>query len=592
MKKDLYDVGQAPPLGEVPAKMHAWLIRPERFGEPRKAFQKEVVDVPEVGDDEVLVYVMAAGVNYNNVWAGLGVPIDVIGARNKAGEPEKFHIGGSDASGIVYKVGKRVRNLKVGDEVVVHCGQWKQDCPTVEAGGDPMYAPSFRIWGYETNWGSFAQFAKVQDHQCLPKPKHLTWEESAAYMLVGATAERMLMGWKEHALRKDDVVLVWGGAGGLGSMAIQIARARGAVPVAVVSSDDKFEYCMSLGAKGCINRKKFDHWGMLPHWKDNVGYAQWLKGVRSFGKAIWDVLGEKKNPRVVFEHPGEYTIPTSIFVCDTGGTVVICAGTTGYNATVDLRYLWMRQKRLQGSHFANDEQSKSFNDLVIEGKVDPCLSRTFRYEDLPESHQLMYENKHPHGNMAVLVGATELGTGVTASLPSVPSVGRAFAVAEPEEMYARPRPEPEADGLVADDRPVRELMHEGVVTCELEATVDQIAALLLDRKIHAVVVVDGLRNAVGVVSQTDLVLARQGRDPGTFRSMRARDIMTSDLVACEPGTSVTEAVTMMTKRRIHRLVVLDLTGGRQEPVGVVSMTDIVRSMMGGGSDGAPYEDPA
>ncbi len=592
MKKDLYDVGQAPPLGEVPTKMHAWLIRPERFGEPRKAFQQEVVDVPDVADDEVLVYVMAAGVNYNNVWAGLGVPIDVIGTRNKAGEPERFHIGGSDASGIVYKVGKKVRSVKVGDEVVLHCGQWKQDCPTVEAGGDPMYSPTFRIWGYETNWGSFAQFAKVQDHQCLPKPKHLTWEESAAYMLVGATAERMLMGWEEHALRKDDVVLVWGGAGGLGSMAIQIARARGAVPVAVVSSDDKFDYCMSLGAKGCINRKKFDHWGMLPHWKDNVGYAQWLKGVRSFGKAIWDVLGEKKNPRVVFEHPGEYTIPTSIFVCDTGGTVAICAGTTGYNATVDLRYLWMRQKRLQGSHFANDEQSKSLNDLVIEGKVDPCLSRTFRYEDLPESHQLMHENKHPHGNMSILVGATELGTGVTASLPSVPSVGRTFPVAEPEEVYARPRPEPEADGLVADDRPVRELMHEGVVTCGSEATVDQIATLLLDRKIHAVVVVDGLRNAVGVVSQTDLVLARQGRDPGTFRAMRARDIMTPDLVACEPGTSITEAVTMMTSRRIHRLVVLDLTGGKQEPVGVVSMTDIVRSMMGGGSDGAPYEDPA
>jgi crotonyl-CoA carboxylase/reductase len=79
----------------------------------------------------------------------------------------------------------------------------------------------------------------------------------------------------------------------------------------------------------------------------------------------------------VFEHPGETTIPTSIFVCDTGGMVVICAGTTGYNATVDLRYLWMRQKRLQGSHFANDDQSKGFNDLVLAGQVDPCMSRVF-----------------------------------------------------------------------------------------------------------------------------------------------------------------------------------------------------------------------
>ena len=365
--KELYAVGEQPPMGYVPPQMYAWMVRPERFGEPTKAWQVEVVDVPEPADDEVLVYVMAAGVNYNNVWAGLGIPVDVIGARNKAGEPERFHIGGSDASGIVYKVGKDVTNVKVGDEVVIHCGIWSRDCPWVKAGEDPMYSPTFRIWGYETNWGSFAQFTKVQAHQCLPRPQHLTWEQSAAYMLVGATAYRMLYGWAEHALRKDDVVLIWGGAGGLGSMAIQIVKAAGGKAVAVVSEDDKFDYCQNLGAVGCINRKNFNHWGMLPHWKDTVGYNEWLKGARGFGKAIWDVLGERKSPRIVFEHPGETTIPTSIFVCDTGGTVVICAGTTGYNATVDLRYLWMRQKRLQGSHFANDEQSKGFNDLVLAG---------------------------------------------------------------------------------------------------------------------------------------------------------------------------------------------------------------------------------
>ena len=105
MAKELYNLGEMPPLGEIPEKMHAWLIRPERFGTPMEAFQKEIVDMPAIADDEVLVYVMAAGINYNNVWAGLGIPIDVIGARNKAfargeqGEPEPFHIGGSDASG-------------------------------------------------------------------------------------------------------------------------------------------------------------------------------------------------------------------------------------------------------------------------------------------------------------------------------------------------------------------------------------------------------------------------------------------------------------------------------------------------------------
>jgi crotonyl-CoA carboxylase/reductase len=409
MPKDIYEIGEIPPLGEVPQQMYAQLIRASRFGEPTKAFQIEKINVPEIAPDEVLVYVMAAGVNYNNVWAALGIPIDVIATRNKAGEPEDFHIGGSDASGIVYKVGSEVKNLKVGDEVVVHCGMWDQKDPEVLKGKDPMFVPSFRIWGYESNWGSFAQFTKVQDHQCLPKPKNLTWEQAAAYMLVGATAYRMLTRWGEHAIQENDPVLIWGGAGGLGSMAIQIAKAKGAKPVAVVGGDDKVDYCKQLGAVGVINRKNFDHWGMLPHWKDEAAYNQWLKGARAFGKAFWEALGEKRSPRIIFEHPGETTVPTSAFMCDTGGMVVICAGTTGYNATIDLRYHWMRQKRFQGSHFANDKEAKGFNDLVIEGKVDPCLSKVWTFEQTGDCHQMMRENKHPHGNMSILVNAKKEG---------------------------------------------------------------------------------------------------------------------------------------------------------------------------------------
>lgn len=407
--KDIYEIGEAPPVGTVPKQMYAQVIRQDRFGEPTKAFQVEKIDVPTLKPDEVLVYVMAAGVNYNNVWAALGIPVDVIGSRMKAGEKEPFHIGGSDASGIVYAVGSDVKNVKVGDHVVAHCGSWDRNDPWIKAGKDPILAQSNRIWGYETNFGSFAQFTRVQDHQLLPKPKHLTWEEAAAYMLVGATAYRMLMGWAPHTVEKDDVVLIWGGAGGLGTQAIQIVKAQGGRPIAVISSDDKVDYCKRLGAVGCINRKDFKHWGMLPHWKDNAAYNEWLKGARAFGKAIWDVLGEKTNPRIVFEHPGEDTVPTSTFVADNGGMVVICAGTTGYNATIDLRYLWMRQKRFQGSHFANDAQAKALNDLVIAGKVDPCLSKTFTFAEIPAAHQLMYQNKHPHGNMACLVGAPKPG---------------------------------------------------------------------------------------------------------------------------------------------------------------------------------------
>ena len=408
-KRDLYEIGHVPPVGYVPREMYAQVIRPERFGEPMKAFKIEKVPVPDLAPDEVLVSVMAAGINYNNVWAARGVPIDVIKVHARGGDTTGFHIGGSDASGVVYAVGKDVTTHKVGDEVVIHCGVWDRNDPYVKAGHDPMFAPSFQIWGYETNWGSFAQFTKVQAHQCLPKPKHLTWEAAAAYMLVGATAYRMLMAWPPHTVQPNDVVLVWGGSGGLGSQAIQIVKAQGGIPVAVVTGEDKFEFCKSLGAKGCINRKKFDHWGMLPHWKDTAAYDKWAAGARAFGKALWDVLGDRRSPRIVFEHPGEDTVPTSIFICDTGGMVVICAGTTGYNATVDLRYLWMRQKRFQGSHFANDAQANGLNDLVIAGKVDPCLGETFTFDQIPHTHQMMYENRHPAGNMACLVGAPRKG---------------------------------------------------------------------------------------------------------------------------------------------------------------------------------------
>jgi crotonyl-CoA carboxylase/reductase len=582
MSKQLYALGEMPPLGEVPEQMHAWLIRPERFGKPTEAFQKEVVNTPPIADDEVLVLVKAAGINYNNVWAALGVPVNVIAARNKTGEPEPFHIGGSDASGIVYRTGKDVTNVKVGDEVVLHCGQWNRNCPWVKDGGDPMYSPSFRIWGYETNWGSFAQFTKVQGHQCMPKPKHMTWEEAAAYTLVGATAWRMLHGWGANSVKKGDVALIWGGAGGLGSMAIQIAKAVGATPVAIVSGQDKFDYCMKLGAKGCINRNDFDHWGMLPHWKDNVGYAKWLKGVRSFGSRIWDVLGERRAPNIVFEHPGETTIPTSIFVCETGGMVVVCAGTTGYNATVDLRYLWMRQKRLQGSHFANSEQSNQMNQLALRGLLDPCMSRAFVYDELPLAHQLMHDNKHPHGNMSVLIGATEFGLGASAKAP----VTLVHPTLPKDDVHTSPAPYPmsaplpsvaeaEPITIVDDGTKVRDLMHRGVFSCKPDDTLGTVASIMVDKEIHAVVVMEG-GQAIGVVSQTDMVLARQGRTQEQARTMLAKDVMTPGCATCDADMLLSEAVSLMTSRRMHRLVVTM----KGHVAGVISLTDVVHKLIG------------
>ena len=256
MGKELYEIGELPPVGEVPAKMHAQVVRPDRFGEPEQAIQDEVIDVPELGPLDALVMVMAGGVNFNNVWAARGVPVDVTKTQARWGEPTDFHIVGSDASGIVYAVGADVTNVKVGDHVVVHAGQWDPDDPKVKAGRDPGLADSFRVWGYDTCWGSFAQFTKVQAHQCLPKADLLTWEEAAAPTLTGSTAYRMLFGWPPNVVEPGDVVLVWGGSGGLGSLAIQLVVNAGGRAVAVVGSDEKGEYCKTLGAVGYINRKR------------------------------------------------------------------------------------------------------------------------------------------------------------------------------------------------------------------------------------------------------------------------------------------------------------------------------------------------
>ncbi|MDP6030679.1 MAG: alcohol dehydrogenase catalytic domain-containing protein, partial [Arenicellales bacterium] len=132
--REIYDLGDRPPLGAVPGKMHAFCVRQDRFGPPKDAWQREIIDVPAIGPKDVLVYTMATGINYNNVWAALGFPVDVIKDRQKKGEPEDFHAGGSDCAGIVWATGAEVDNVKVGDEVVIHSGWWEPDDPWVLAG--------------------------------------------------------------------------------------------------------------------------------------------------------------------------------------------------------------------------------------------------------------------------------------------------------------------------------------------------------------------------------------------------------------------------------------------------------------------------
>ena len=374
-------------MTDVPASMRAWVIRPDRLGEPRDAMRLETVATPQAGPGEVVVQVMAAGVNYNNVWACLGQPVEVFRYTG-----DDFHIGGSDASGIVAAVGPGVTRWKPGDEVVVHCNQSCGECPECN-GLDPMACSQQKIWAYETNWGSFADYCLVQAQQLLPKPAHLTWAEAASYGLVYFTAYRMLV--DQAALEAGHNVLVWGAGGGLGSMAIQLCRLYGANAIAVVSSEDKADLVRRLGAHEVINRRDYAL-------TDDAGQPN-LDEVKRFGKAVRAATGGV-DCDIVFEHVGSATFFTSVFVCRTFGKIVTCGATSGFSLTFDVRYLWMRQKTIIGSHFANAYQAFRANQLIDQRKILPVLSRTFPFEECPEPHQMMRENAHL-GKMVVLVGA-------------------------------------------------------------------------------------------------------------------------------------------------------------------------------------------
>jgi crotonyl-CoA carboxylase/reductase len=388
--------------GELPETMAAWVIREEREGEPKDAFQLEEIETPEPGAFEVIVRVMAAGVNFNNVWAALGQPVGVW----RYGDHPQYghHIGGSDASGVVWKVGEGVTRWKPGDEVVVHCNQASYEDPEVH-GLDPLAAPSQRIWGYETTWGSFAQFTKVQAQQLLPKPENLTWEESASYGLTYFTAFRMLM--NRGALQAGQRVLIWGAAGGLGVFATQLCAAAGADCVGVVSSADKGKLVEQLGAVGYIDRNEFA--GMMRTGNETPDEEKArFKVSREFAKRAKELLGD--SPDIVFEHVGKATFPTSVFMVKPFGKVVICGATSGYTLDFDVRYLWMRQKEIIGSHFANAYECHRANLLMAEGKIRPVLWRTMGFDGVAEAHQLMHENKHL-GKIAILVGAESEGAG-------------------------------------------------------------------------------------------------------------------------------------------------------------------------------------
>jgi crotonyl-CoA carboxylase/reductase len=183
--------------------------------------------------------------------------------------------------------------------------------------------------------------------------------------------------------------------------------------VGVVSSPQKGELVKQLGAVDYVDRNEFA--GMMRRGGETPDEEkERFKVSRAFSKRVKEILGDA--PDIVFEHVGKATFPTSVFTVKPFGKVVICAGTTGYELDFDVRYLWMRQKQIIGSHFANAYECNRANELIEAGRIRPVLWRTLGFEGVPDAHQLMRDNKHLV-KIAILVGADREGEGRTVEGP-------------------------------------------------------------------------------------------------------------------------------------------------------------------------------
>jgi crotonyl-CoA reductase len=377
--------------------------------DPRKSLKVGEVELPELAPDEAYVLIMASSINFNTVWTSIFEPLPTFGFLDRLGKESVWgarhaldkHIVGSDGSGIVLKTGSAVRLWKSGDKVTLHCNYLDDQDPT--AHDDSMMAVNQRIWGFETNFGGLAEIAVVKANQLMPKPTHLTWEESAINALCNSTAYRMVVSPNGAGMTQGDKALIWGASGGLGAYAVQHVLNGGGTPVGVVSSASKVALLNELGVDAVIDRKEKGY----RFWSDEFHQdeSEW----RRLGKDIRGLVGEDVD--FVFEHPGRQTMGASVFVTKRGGKIVTCAATSGYMIEYDNRHLWMKLKSIIGSHFANYREAWEANQLICDGVVVPPLSAVYTLDEVGDAAYQVHKNLH-EGKIGVLCAAPAEGLGI------------------------------------------------------------------------------------------------------------------------------------------------------------------------------------
>lgn len=359
---------------------------------PSEGVERLEVPIPSLRAGEVLVKPVASALNYNSIWSSRGYPVTpfqlVHGhvSRNKRDDDHlaDYCIFGSDAAGVICEVGPGVEGWQVGDEVILHCNVVDDNDPIAKI--DSLKSETQSIWGYETNFGAFAEYCKVKSNQLIRRPASLSWEEAASFSLTLSTAFRMLISSNGAQLHAGETVLVWGGAGGLGVFAIQLAKAAGCKVVAIVSSESKRALCEQLGADFVVNRTT-DGFNRLVDEQGKPNYIAWKKAKTFLARNGFATVD------VVFEHVGRSTLGFSIYVCKRGGRIVTCAASSGFMCDIDLRYLWMQVKSLIGSHFASYEEAKEAAEWIGSGKVRPVVHSVNDFSQLGARMDEMSRNE-------------------------------------------------------------------------------------------------------------------------------------------------------------------------------------------------------
>lgn len=328
--------------------------------DPTKVIKIEDIDVPKIKPNEVLIKVESAAYNYNDLWAIWGEPI-------KTPLP---HISGSDVSGTVVEVGSDVQKLKVGDRVASHSNMSCRVCDACTSGRE--YDCNDRtIWGFQTGplWGGFAQYTHLPEVNVVKIADNVSFDEAAAVSMVGMTSWHMLVG--RAKIRPGQTVLIMGGGSGVGMVGIQIAKLYNCTVIATAGNQDKQDKCKKLGADYAVNHREPD----------------WYKKVRGILKE----LGQPAGVDVVFEHIGKATFPQEVGLLKMGGTLVATGATTGYDSTIDLRYLFFKGTNLLGSTQGTKAELEQVMYWVSKGKIKPVIDTVLPFSDQPRGHVMMAE---------------------------------------------------------------------------------------------------------------------------------------------------------------------------------------------------------